>query len=182
MVIQPMVIQPMASLGLKGKCCGWHFSAMTCRSMCRCYAKEVILFMELHQKCSEIITKYVCCIIFFFLYLVYNYSTSKKKKSVFDFSVMIYVQGLAGFNFNFSFNDNTLLLVFFIYSYTLLIYTDVNIFWLASRKVLLSLAERKAASLFWIDGVISERWGLQIHLPSQNLALNLDRREMTNTL
>lgn len=48
--------------------------------------------------------------------------------------------------------------------------------------MLLSLVERKAASLFWIAAVISMRWGLQIHLPSKYLALNLYRKEMTNTL
>lgn len=72
--------------------------------------------------------------------------------------------------------------MFFIYSYTLLIYIDANIFQPASRKVLSSLAERKAAFFFLAAGVISERQGLQIHLPSQDLVLNRDRTEMTNPL
>ena len=50
-VIQPVVIQPMASLRLKGKCCGWHLLVGGCRCTCRCHAQAVILFTALHQKC-----------------------------------------------------------------------------------------------------------------------------------
>lgn len=87
---RPVVVQTAASLWLGGKCCWWHLLAgdgdVNACTGSHCFSQHYI------RNVTEIITNYVCCIIFFLLYLVYNCNTTKKKKkSVLDLSVMIYV-------------------------------------------------------------------------------------------